>query len=530
MTKTPGRLSSRIALVALALVAALPGRFAIAQSCQGDVVPNGIVDGADLGAMLSYWGPRTADPFSVASDIDGNGTVDGADLGALLASWGYCPATISSVSPTQGCLLGGTVVTISGTWLGSVASVTVDGLPCSGVTVNSPTSVRATDPAGTAGAADVAITTLGGTSVSAAAFTYREMVVSAIAPSGGLPAGGTLMTLTGECLGNVTEISVGGSPASAVTVVNDSRVTAITPPGPIGAASVIVSGGKGNVMVPGGFTYASPVPSWATLVELLPDPAVVTNPALRSAIAATGLAWRVRDTATQIEMLLVPPGGFSMGCSASQLYPCNADESPVHQVVMSNPFYVGRYEVTQSQWMSRMGTNPSQFKNYTDSPSRPVERVTRSMALTFLAASGMRFLTEAEWEYCYRAGTATAYHGSPSFPSGTNSDAQLVTLAWISSNSAGQTHAVGGKAGNAFGLHDMAGNVWEWVDDWYGSSYYATSPTIDPPGPTSATPAGWRLLRGGSWDGHGIYCRASHRYGTPEWASSTFGFRVARNP
>ena len=98
MTKTPGRFSSRIALVALALAAALPGRLAAAQGCQGDILANGIVDGADLGAMLSYWGPRTADPFSLASDIDGDGTVDGADLGALLANWGYCPATISSVS------------------------------------------------------------------------------------------------------------------------------------------------------------------------------------------------------------------------------------------------------------------------------------------------------------------------------------------------------------------------------------------------------------------------------------------------
>ena len=165
MTKTPGRLSSRIALVALALAVALPGQFAAAQGCQGDLVPNGAVNGADLGVLLSYWGPRTTDPFSVASDIDGNGDVNGADLGLLLANWGYCEATIASVSPSQGCLLGGTVVTITGTWLGSVASVTVAGLPCSGLTVDSATSLRATVPAGASGAADVAVTTLGGTTV-----------------------------------------------------------------------------------------------------------------------------------------------------------------------------------------------------------------------------------------------------------------------------------------------------------------------------------------------------------------------------
>ena len=93
------------------------------------------------------------------------------------------------------------------------------------------------------------------------------------------------------------------------------------------------------------------VPQWATLVEALPDPAVVTDPMLRAAIEATGLAWRVRDTATQVEMLLVPPGTFQMGCiMASNLWRCWPWEQPVHQVTLTNAFYLGRYEVTQSQW------------------------------------------------------------------------------------------------------------------------------------------------------------------------------------
>jgi formylglycine-generating enzyme required for sulfatase activity len=505
MTKTPGRISSRIALVALALAAALPGRFAIAQSCQGDVVPNGIVNGADLGTMLSYWGPRTADPFSVASDIDGNGTVDGADLGALLASWGYCPATISSVSPSQGCLLGGTEITITGTWLGSVASVTVGGVPCLGVTVDSPTSVRATVPAGASGAAALAVTTLGGTTMSASAFTYRDPVVSAISPSAGASAGGTAFTIIGECLGHVTAVSVGASPASAVTVVSASTITAVTPPGPLGAADVVVSGGKGSITVPGGFSYLS-IPSWATLVEARPDPAVVTNPELRTAIEATGLAWRVRDTGTQLEMLLIPPGTFQMGCvMRSNAFPCFSWELPVRQVTLTNAFYLGRYEVTQAQWQATGGSNPSYFQGYSDSASRPVERVSWNDIQWYLGATGMRLPTEAEWEYACRAGTQTPFYN------GSTNDFTVATLAWYRGNSGSQTHAVGGKAANDFGLHDMLGNVYEWVSDWYDSSS--------------------KVHRGGGWNVETDIVRSSGRTAdVPSHANWFIGFRVARNP
>jgi formylglycine-generating enzyme required for sulfatase activity len=523
MTKTPGRLSSRIALLALTLAVAPPGRLAAAQGCQGDLVPNGAVNGADLGVLLSYWGPRTADPFSVASDIDGNGDVNGADLGLLLSGWGNCPATISSVSPSQGCLLGGTVVTITGTWLGSVASVTVGGLPCSGVTVDSATSLRATVPAGASGAADVAVTTLGGTTVSASAFTYREMVVSAISPNGGSPAGGTAVTITGECLGNVTAVTVGQAPASAVTVVDASTVTAITPPGPFGAAEVAVSGSKGSTPVPGGFRYLS-VPSWATLVEAQPDPAVVTDHVLRAAIEATGLAWRVRDSGTQIEMLLVPPGTFQMGCiMGSNQYGCRSIEQPVHQVTLTSAFYLGRYEVTQAQWTARMGSNPSSFQassGYPDSGSRPVERVSWNTIQGYLAATGMRLPTEAEWEYACRAGTQTPFYN------GSMDDNTVGALAWYAPNSGSQTHAVGGKAANGFGLHDLLGNVSEWVNDRYGT--YQSGTQTDPSGPASGKV---RLSRGGAWNFDTFWVRSTSRDGvTPSDVYNFVGFRVARNP
>jgi formylglycine-generating enzyme required for sulfatase activity len=282
------------------------------------------------------------------------------------------------------------------------------------------------------------------------------------------------------------------------------------------------------------------VPSWATLIEAQPDPAVVWDADLRAAITATGLAWRVKDTATQIEMLLIPSGSFEMGCSASQLSSCYSDESPVHTVTLTNAFYLGRYEVTQAQWQARMGSNPSFFQSASvqvsaaQVPNRPVEQVSWNMVAGtggFMAQTGMRLPTEAEWEYAYRAGTTTAFHGFTGYPNGTNDDSLVGTIAWYSSNSNSQTRPVGGKAGNGFGLHDMSGNVWEWVHDRYSSSYYASSPAQNPPGPASGMD---RVLRGGSWDSGGTNgVRGSNRYYfTPDFAIyyQYFGFRAARSP
>jgi formylglycine-generating enzyme required for sulfatase activity len=279
------------------------------------------------------------------------------------------------------------------------------------------------------------------------------------------------------------------------------------------------------------------VPDWATLIEAQPDPAVVWDADLRAAITATGLAWRVKDTATQMEMLLIPPGSFQMGCSASNQYECLGDEIPVPSVTLTNAFYLGRYEVTQAQWQARMGSNPSIFKNASTQvpsaqvPNRPVERVTWNMiagAGGFMAQTRMRLPTEAEWEYAYRGGTATAFHGFTGYQNGTNDDALVGNIAWYTSNSNSQTRPVGGKAGNGFGLHDMAGNVREWVNDWYSGSYYASNPSQNPAGPASGT---YRVLRGGSWGDDSYFHRASSRnFNTPGNASDSIGFRAARSP
>jgi formylglycine-generating enzyme required for sulfatase activity len=293
--------------------------------------------------------------------------------------------------------------------------------------------------------------------------------------------------------------------------------------------------GADLAFVIGAFGPCITVPSWATLIEAQPDPAVVWDADLRAAITATGLAWRVKDTATQMEMLLIPPGSFQMGCSASIQYECYSWESPVHAVTLTNAFYLGRYEVTQAQWQARMGSNPSNFQSPSDFvpadqvPNRPVENVSWNMiagAGGFMAQTGMRLPTEAEWEYAYRAGTTTAFHGFTGHPNGTNNDTLVGNIAWYSSNSNSQTRPVGGKAGNGFGLHDMAGNVFERVNDRYGS--YSSGAQTNPTGPTTGS---YRVFRGGSWYDFAFYLRASLRYGNaPDYASYFIGCRAARSP
>ena len=175
-----------------------------------------------------------------------------------------------------------------------------------------------------------------------------------------------------------------------------------------------------------------------------------------------------------------------------------------------------------------MGSNPSFFSGYSDSPSRPVEQVSWNMIAStggFMSVTGLRLPTEAEWEYAYRAGTTTAFHSYAAQPTGFNDDTLLGNIAWFNSNSESQTHAVGGKLANGLGLHDMAGNVWEWCQDWYGA--YSSASVTNPTGPATGSS---RLLRGGNWLDYSNYCRASLRYSvTPGFIYHNLGIRVARN-
>jgi formylglycine-generating enzyme required for sulfatase activity len=210
-----------------------------------------------------------------------------------------------------------------------------------------------------------------------------------------------------------------------------------------------------------------------------------------------------------------------MGCTfLTNLFGCYPDEIPTHSVTLTQAFYLGRYEVTQGQWVARMGSNPSYWQGYSDSANRPVEQVSWDTIQGYLSATGMRLPSEAEWEYACRAGTTTWFHN------GSNDGNNVGTIAWYSSNSGGQTHTVGGKAANALGLHDMSGNVWECVNDWWGG--YSSSAQTNPVGPVSGT---YRVHRGGSWINDSVVARSSSRSNsTPDTSSYVRGFRVARAP
>ena len=274
--------------------------------------------------------------------------------------------------------------------------------------------------------------------------------------------------------------------------------------------------------------------SWATVLQWNPDSDVVLDADVRAKIVASGFPWRVLDTGTGIEMLLIPDGTFTMGGSSSNHYGSLLNEIPTHQVTLSKAFYLGKTEVTQEQWQATMGSNPSSFNRYSDSPSRPVDGVSWNDIAGFNTATGMRLPTEAEWEYAYRGGSTTAFHSMPGNPNGTNDDNLLGDIAWYSGNngvvgsSTYGTKPVAGKAANAFGIYDMSGNVMEWCNDWYGSKYYSTSPTKDPAGPATGT---FRVLRGGLWSNDSSFCRSSYRNKyDPDNSYNVIGFRAARTP
>jgi formylglycine-generating enzyme required for sulfatase activity len=182
---------------------------------------------------------------------------------------------------------------------------------------------------------------------------------------------------------------------------------------------------------------------------------------------------------------------------------------------------LGKYEVTQQQWMAVMGDNPSKFKGR----SNPVEQVSWDDVQDFIrrlnqkeGTNKYRLPTEAEWEYAARAGTTSTWSfGDDASDTG--------RYAWYRDN---RTHPVGQKQPNAWGLHDMHGNAYEWVQDWYDDGYYARSPGTDPKGPSTGA---FRVLRGGGWGDSARFLRsASRSYNAPDSRPGDLGFRLAFSP
>jgi formylglycine-generating enzyme required for sulfatase activity len=231
-----------------------------------------------------------------------------------------------------------------------------------------------------------------------------------------------------------------------------------------------------------------------------------------------------------MELHLIPKGAFTMGSPTEEEGAGNDEEQ--HQVSISKDYYLATTEVTQGQYEMVMGTNPSYFQKRailkSDSSTYPVECISWDDAMEFCsrlsaiseekqAGRVYRLPTEAEWEYALRAGSKTAF----SFG---ESPELLYDYAWFDGNSDNQTHPVGEKKPNAWGLYDMHGNVWEWCADWHGA--YPKGAVTDPVGPRQGV---YRVYRGGGWFDSAADCRSAlRRRSHPSDRKDFFvGFRVA---
>ncbi|EKD38447.1 MAG: hypothetical protein ACD_75C00732G0011 [uncultured bacterium] len=220
------------------------------------------------------------------------------------------------------------------------------------------------------------------------------------------------------------------------------------------------------------------------------------------------------DPTTGMEFVLVPGGCFQMGDTFGD---GQSNEKPVHDVCVDG-FYMGKYEVTQSQYRTISGNNPSK---YNKGDNYPVEKVSWNDAQSFIHllndkdGGKYRLPTEAEWEYAARSG------GKSEKYSGGN---DIVAISWYRDKSSISTHPVGQKQANGFGLHDMSGNVCEWCGDWFDSGYYGSSPRKNPEGPSTGS---FRVFRGGSYNDDPDRLRAALRnWISPDIANYYLGFRL----
>jgi formylglycine-generating enzyme required for sulfatase activity len=263
-------------------------------------------------------------------------------------------------------------------------------------------------------------------------------------------------------------------------------------------------------------------------------------------VAKAGEAGNPKEITNSIGMklVLIPKGTFFMGSPPDEIG--SQDYERLHEVTISRDYYMGVHEVTQAQYKKVMGKNPSYFQGDkvairhlrtnrvvkdVDSSNHPVEQVSWGEAVEFCerlsalpeekkAGRVYRLPTEAQWEYACRAGSTTAY--------GCGKDRSLFDHAWYEINSQDQTHAVGQKKPNAWGMHDMHGNVWEWCSDWYDAQYYTQSPKDNPEGPKRGS---GRVARGGCWRDPAVLCRSAFRDGgIPGYRDVNLGFRVSAGP
>jgi formylglycine-generating enzyme required for sulfatase activity len=295
-------------------------------------------------------------------------------------------------------------------------------------------------------------------------------------------------------------------------------------------AGVTINGTVGTVYSIESTADLSQTDSWRS-IALLQLP--VTNYLFvdTSGAVAGNRVYRAVIQEPPTNMVFLPPDTFKMG-SATNEEGRNVNEGPQTTVTLTRGFWIAKYEVTQGEYLSVTGVNPSVFPG---DLSRPVSSVSWPDATNYCwlltqrevaakripAGTRYRLPTEAEWEYAARAGTSTrfTYGEDPGY-------AKLRDYAWYYMNGALTVHPVGEKLPNPLGLHDMTGNVWEWCQDWLGNLPGGT--VVDPQGPPS-NEIGWKVIRGGGYDQSESDCRSARRYfygNHPALNDSNLGFRV----
>jgi formylglycine-generating enzyme required for sulfatase activity len=346
----------------------------------------------------------------------------------------------------------------------------------------------------------------------------------------GLPAGFSIRTIThgtNDLMNQPFQLAPGVSPEVALNLAvaspapwarvsgkaSGARTVALRGPA-LSAALNVPVGADGLFefpkVLPGRYE-ARMLPSLTETVHVLEvGSAGLTNVVL-NAVTAKDLA---------LEFVLIEPGVFMMGCAQGSLQ-CgtSSTEQPAHRAAVLERFELGKFEVTQRQWEAVMGANPSASKG----PTRPVDNVSWDDAQAFIARLNAldpdhryRLPTETEWEYAARAGS------SAPDPAPADSDA----YGWFNTNAGGESHPVGQKLPNAWGLHDMRGNVLEWIEDDYDDPYYATGQFANLITANSGQPQ--HVLRGGSFAYHPGAAQTTSRSPMSVARNAPAGFRLAR--
>lgn len=294
-------------------------------------------------------------------------------------------------------------------------------------------------------------------------------------------------------------------------------------------AGVNITGTTGSVYAVQSTTDLTQSNSWTTLAFIqLPT----TNYLFVDASAAIGdrRFYRALLQTPPTNMVFIPAGTFTMGSPTNELLR-STDESPQTKVILTHGYWIGKFEVTESEYLSLTGINPSFFPN---NLTNPVSSVSWADATNYcvlltqreLAAgrippgTAFRLPTEAEWEYAARAGTSTR------FSYGDDPDASSLTnYAWYAVNAGLMVHPVGQKLPSPLGLYDTEGNVWEWCSDWYGPLPGGIQ--VDPKGPASNS-IGLKVMRGGAYDYFDGDCRSARRlfFGAPTLTDTDLGIRV----